>query len=343
MQKKVIIIGASGHGKVIADIIKNSSDSVVGFLDDNPDIQGNVIFDTKKVLGVIDEQEIAKYHDCYFIIGIGNNKVRKTISKRFPKLKWYTAIHPKAVIADGVDIGEGTAIMAGAVVNTGTKIGKHCIINTCSSVDHDNMLEDYVLSDVFCSTEPNSKKNENPLKEKNKENNNIENENYFDKLYKEFKNSNLKKTIIIDNNGNNNLNIPKKCLFQDNNNNKNTIIRNPINLKAKQKHLSTKLLLTYNNMNKNNVLNKLKNNVKISNLNDDFRNILYNNLLSTKEIIPKDFLEINNGKNKKEKEEQKVPENNSIFEDYTNKSIDSSFLGSSLDEVFYNDLAGKKV
>ena len=208
---------------------------------------------------------------------------------------------------------------------------------------NDNMLEDYVLSDVFCSTEPNSKKNENPLKEKNKENNNIENENYFDKLYKEFKNSNLKKTIIIDNNGNNNLNIPKKCLFQDNNNKKNTIIRNPINLKAKQKHLSTKLLLTYNNMNKNNVLNKLKNNVKISNLNDDFRNILYNNLLSTKEIIPKDFLEINNGKNKKEKEEQKVPENNSIFEDYTNKSIDSSFLGSSLDEIFYNDLAGKKV
>ena len=54
--------------------------------------------------------------------------------------------------------------------------------------------------------------------------------------------------------------------------------------------------------------------------------------MSSKEIIPKDFLGINNGKN--EKEEKKAPENNSIFEDYTNKSFDSSFLGSSLDDFF---------
>ena len=213
--------------------------------------------------------------------------------------------------------------------------------NKCIFQENDNILEDNVFSDVF-STEPNSKKNENPLKDKNIDNNNIGNENDFDKLFNAFKNTNLKKTIIIDNNGNNNLNIPQNYLFQDDNNKKNTKKRNCINLKTKQKHLSTKLILTYNNMKKNNVLNKLKNNVKIPNLNDDFRNILYNNFLSTKEIIPKDILEINNGKNKKEAEEQKGPENNSIFEDYTNKSIDSSFLGSSLNEVFYNDLAWKK-
>lgn len=144
MQKKVIIIGASGHARVIADIIKESKDKLVGFLDDNQDIQGNKIYEDKIVLGTTNKKDIEKYKDCYFIIGIGNNNVRKIISNKYPNLKWYTAIHPKAVIGSEVSIGEGTAIMAGTVINTGTKVGKHCIINTCSSLDHDNILEDFV-------------------------------------------------------------------------------------------------------------------------------------------------------------------------------------------------------
>ena len=144
MQKKVIIIGASGHGKVIADIIKKSNDELIGFLDDNMDIQGNVIFDNKKVLGTTKEKDIEKYKDYYFIIGIGSNRIRKIISEKYPDLKWYTAIHPNAVIANEVTIEEGTVIMAGVVINPGTEVGKHCIVNTCSSLDHDNILEDYV-------------------------------------------------------------------------------------------------------------------------------------------------------------------------------------------------------
>ena len=144
MQKKVIIIGASGHAKVIADIIKKSGDEVVGFLDDNKELQGKVIFDEKKVLGTTNENDINKYKDYYFIIGIGSNKVRKLIYNKYPNLEWYTAIHPNAVIGSDVEIGYGTVIMAGTVINTGTRIGNHCIINTCSSVDHDNIIEDYV-------------------------------------------------------------------------------------------------------------------------------------------------------------------------------------------------------
>lgn len=144
MQKKVIIIGASGHARVIADIIKESKDKLVGFLDDNQDIQGNKIYEDKIVLGTISKKDIEKYKDCYFIIGIGSNNIRKIISNKYQNLKWYTAIHPKAVIGSEVSIGEGTAIMAGTVINTGTKVGKHCIINTCSSLDHDNLIEDYV-------------------------------------------------------------------------------------------------------------------------------------------------------------------------------------------------------
>ena len=144
MQKKVVIIGASGHARVIADIIKNSNDELIGFLDDNNEIYGKVIFDNKKVLGSTQEKDIKKYEDYYFIIGIGSNKVRELISNKYPNLKWYTAIHPNAVIADGTKVGEGTVIMAGVVINTGTIIGKHCIVNTGSSLDHDNILKDYV-------------------------------------------------------------------------------------------------------------------------------------------------------------------------------------------------------
>lgn len=144
MQKKVVIIGASGHARVIADIVKKSNDELIGFLDDNEKIQGSIIFEDKIVLGNTSEEFIKKYSDCYFIIGIGSNHVRKIISQKYPNLKWYTAIHPSAVIGSNVTIGEGTAIMAGTVINTGTNIGKHCILNTCSSLDHDNILEDYV-------------------------------------------------------------------------------------------------------------------------------------------------------------------------------------------------------
>ena len=143
-QKKVIIIGASGHGRVIADIIKSSGDKLIGFLDDDLSIQGNIIYDDKLVLGTITEENIKKYKDYYFIIGIGSNKVRKLISSKYSKLKWYTGIHPNAVIGSNVTIGVGTVIMAGTVINTGTIIGKHCILNTCSSLDHDNIIEDFV-------------------------------------------------------------------------------------------------------------------------------------------------------------------------------------------------------
>ena len=141
MSKSVVIIGASGHGKVIADIIVNSGDRVLGFLDDANDIQGNKIIGFP-VLGKIADYD--NYRDCEFVIAIGNPYIREKISIELP-VKWYTAIHPTAVISSlDVEIGEGTVIMANAVVNPSARIGKHCIINTGAIVEHDNILEDYV-------------------------------------------------------------------------------------------------------------------------------------------------------------------------------------------------------
>ena len=141
MSKSVVIIGASGHGKVIADIIVNSDDKVLGFLDDADDVQGKKIIGFP-VLGKI--ADFDNYRDCEFVIAIGNPYIREKISNELP-VKWYTAIHPTAVISSlDVEIGEGTVIMANAVVNPSARIGKHCIINTGAIVEHDNILEDYV-------------------------------------------------------------------------------------------------------------------------------------------------------------------------------------------------------
>lgn len=141
MSKDVIILGAGGHAKVIADIVEKSNDNLIGFLDDKDVLQGKIIYNNKKVIGKINE--VINYDNCLFIIGIGNNKIRKEIAKKY-NLNWYTAIHPNAIIANDVKIGEGTVIMAGVVINPGTIIGMHCIINTSSSLDHDNIIENYV-------------------------------------------------------------------------------------------------------------------------------------------------------------------------------------------------------
>lgn len=137
---RVIIIGASGHARVIADIIKCSGDDVIGFLDD----RDPSTFPGLKVLGRTSEVQKFIASGVLFIIGIGDNRTRKIMAERQHDLHYYTAIHPSAVIASDVVIGEGTVIMANAVVNTGSEIGSHCIINTSATVDHDNQLDDYV-------------------------------------------------------------------------------------------------------------------------------------------------------------------------------------------------------
>jgi len=131
MNKMVIIIGASGHGKVIADIVRANGDEVLGFLDDD---------ESKGTLGRVCDW--CKYTNAEFVIGIGNAEIRERISKL--SCKWYTAIHPSAVISPEAEIGDGTVVMANVVINSGAIIGKHCIVNSGAIVEHDNRLSDFV-------------------------------------------------------------------------------------------------------------------------------------------------------------------------------------------------------
>lgn len=140
MNEQVIVIGAGGHGKVIADIVRSCGDTVLGFLDDSLAAPESVC--GIPVLGRI--ENYVNYLGAWFVIAIGNGTVRRKVAARLSGVRWYTAIHPDAVVSDmGTSIGEGTVVMAGAVVNPCTVIGKHCIVNTRAGVDHDNKIGDY--------------------------------------------------------------------------------------------------------------------------------------------------------------------------------------------------------
>lgn len=138
MKKKVIIIGAGGHGRVISDIILACGDEVIGFIDDSKDVKINGFNYLGSMSGV------EKYKDNLFIIAIGNNEIRNRIAKEYPHLNYYTAIHPSAVISRSASIGAGTCVMPNVTVNSMAKIGEHCIINSGAVVEHDCKIADFV-------------------------------------------------------------------------------------------------------------------------------------------------------------------------------------------------------
>lgn len=131
------LYGASGHAKVILEILEASGIKVNALFDDNPDITSLVGYE---VLGPLNQQDLP---DGLFIVSIGNNALRKKVATSYD-MNFATAIHPSATLSKRCNIGEGTVIMGHSIVNADTVIGKHAIINTAASVDHDCVLEDYV-------------------------------------------------------------------------------------------------------------------------------------------------------------------------------------------------------
>ena len=136
---RLIIIGAGGHGKVIADSALKNGYTEICFVDDN-------VTDYCMGFPVIGKcADLEKLNDgkTDFIIGIGNNAVRKQIAEKY-NVNWVTVIHPSAQIAINVSVGRGTVIMAGAVINACAFIDEHCIINTGAVIEHDDVIDEYV-------------------------------------------------------------------------------------------------------------------------------------------------------------------------------------------------------
>ena len=137
--KALWIIGAGGHGKVVADIARKNGYDTIAFLDDRGGITSCGGY---PVCGKTD-----RFRDSEgdFFVAIGNPAVRRRFQAALEGhgKNVVTLIHPSAVIGENVTVGAGTVIVAGAVVNPGAAIGKGCIINTCSSVDHDCVIGEY--------------------------------------------------------------------------------------------------------------------------------------------------------------------------------------------------------
>ncbi|MCX6073152.1 MAG: acetyltransferase [Campylobacterales bacterium] len=131
----IFIYGASGHGKVIADIIRCSGHTLAGWIDDKPGV-GTMLWD----------QFCSLHPNATIALGIGENTVRESILKKVCESGYSlaTLIHPSAIISDSAIIKEGSVIMPLAVVNADALIGKGCIINSGAIVEHDCVLGNYV-------------------------------------------------------------------------------------------------------------------------------------------------------------------------------------------------------
>ena len=130
----MILYGASGHGKVIIDILEANNTPIDYIVDDNPQVN--------EVLGYEVRRNTGRYDEA--IISIGSAEIRRKIVENIDVKKYPVAIHPTAVVSPRAKIGEGTVVMQGAIIQTCVEIGKHCIINTGASVDHECKIGDYV-------------------------------------------------------------------------------------------------------------------------------------------------------------------------------------------------------
>lgn len=145
---RVLLVGAGGHGQVVADIFQarlrhgDTSIQPIGYIDDDPALHLRSILDLP-VLGPV--AQISNIDHEAVVVAIGDNPTRNKISRRLAAMdeRFVTAIHPAAVIGTAVEIGVGTMICAGTVVNTGCQIGRCIILNTGCTVDHHTRLEDY--------------------------------------------------------------------------------------------------------------------------------------------------------------------------------------------------------
>ncbi len=130
------LFGASGHARVVMDVIQSQGNEVGFLYDDSPFCES--IFSAP----VVKASETCV--EGPLIISIGSCKIRRIIAERYAHLSFAKVFHPTSIISRYAIIEDGTVIMPGAIINAGARVGKHCIINTKASVDHECRIGDFV-------------------------------------------------------------------------------------------------------------------------------------------------------------------------------------------------------
>lgn len=137
METTYCIYGASGHGKVIIEILESLGYGIKELYDDDPN--KTMLLDYT----VSNNERIFEFSEMNWIIGIGDNRIRKKVAES-RLLNFGLVIDPSANISKRIQIEKGVVVMPGAIINSSTVIGKHVIVNTNASIDHDCKIDDYV-------------------------------------------------------------------------------------------------------------------------------------------------------------------------------------------------------
>tara|TARA_B100000795_G_scaffold157436_1_gene118174 strand:- start:4357 stop:4974 length:618 start_codon:yes stop_codon:yes gene_type:complete len=143
-------MGAGGHAKVIIDMLDLMGTEILGLL--TPDLKAGDVFCNLKILGDDSYIHNFKNDEVFLINGIGSLPNKKdrwkvALKMRNEGYQFASVIHPKAIIASDIELDEGVQIMAGVVIQSGSKIGKDTIVNTGVLIDHDcNIAENCHLA-----------------------------------------------------------------------------------------------------------------------------------------------------------------------------------------------------
>jgi UDP-N-acetylbacillosamine N-acetyltransferase len=144
--RPLIVFGAGGHGKVVADAARSAGYLVVGFIDDSPARIGTRIWDLPVAAWDGTRGELERWRGAAFAIAIGDNPARQRVQARIEEAgsEVVTVVHPRATISPHARLGAGTVVFAGAIVNPDAVVGRGCIVNTGAIVEHDCELGHFV-------------------------------------------------------------------------------------------------------------------------------------------------------------------------------------------------------
>ena len=137
--RRVNVIGAGGHAKVVVRTLLEQGDSIQAIFDDDPQ-RWELHLLGVRIAGPVEQIERTSGHPT--VIAIGDNATRLAIAQRY-QLPWTTAVHPSALIDPTAEVGAGSVVFHRTVVQPDCCIGEHVIINTAATVDHDCVIGDY--------------------------------------------------------------------------------------------------------------------------------------------------------------------------------------------------------
>jgi sugar O-acyltransferase (sialic acid O-acetyltransferase NeuD family) len=142
----LLVLGAGGHGKVVADVARSAGWTLAGFLDDASQLDGTWIWNAEVFSLARLRNEAPGLLSAAVALGIGDNRTRERAHARLlaAGLRIVSVVHASAVVAPTAVLGEGTVVMANASINPDAQLGRGCIVNTGAVVEHDCQLGDYV-------------------------------------------------------------------------------------------------------------------------------------------------------------------------------------------------------